>query len=58
MEAEVEEGVEEEVEPAWDHPFNLPIKEMLENKERCPKNSMEIAPKRKNSLKTCKVTFT
>ena len=57
-EVEAEEAEEEEVEAEKELPPDLLIREMSENKERCLKNSMEIAPKRKNSSKTCEATFT
>ena len=63
MEEEVEEEVEVEVEVEAEeevleeHFLNPFIKGMSGNKERCPRNSKEIAPKPKNSLKICGATF-
>ena len=54
---EVEVEAEAEEEALEEHLFNPPIKEMLGSKEHCLRNSKEIAPKPKNSLKICEVTF-
>ena len=51
-EAEEEEAEEEVVEEV-EHPSNPPIREMSESKEHYRRNSREIAPKQKNSSKTC-----
>ena len=58
VEVEEVEAVEAEAEAAvaQEHPFNPLIKETSENKERCPRSSMEIVPRRKNSSKTYEVT--
>ena len=56
VEDEVEEEVEAEEEALEEHSLNPSIKGMSENKERCPRNSRETAPKRKNSLKICEAT--
>ena len=59
VEEVVEEVAEEEVEAeaVQECPFNPPLKEMLENKEHCLRNSKGIAPKPKNLSKTCEATF-
>ena len=59
MEEEVEEEAEEEAEEEEaleQHPLNPPIKGTSENKERCPRNSRETAPKRRNLSKICEAT--
>ena len=56
-EVEVEEEVEAGEEALEEHPFNPLIKGTSESKERCPRSSKEIAPKQKNSSKTCEATF-
>ena len=55
-EEEAEEEVEAEEEALEERSLNPPIKETSENKERCPRSSKEIAPKRRNLLKTCEAT--
>ena len=59
VEEEVEAGVEAEVEEGAleEHSLNLSIKGTSESKERYLRNSKEIAPKLKNSLKICEATF-
>ena len=56
-EVEAEEGVEAEEEALEEHSLNPSIKGMSGNKERYPRSLKEIAPKPKNSLKTCEATF-
>ena len=59
-EEEVEEEeveVEAEEEALEEHPLNLFIRGTSGNRERYPRSSKEIAPKPKNSSKTCEVTF-
>ena len=55
-EVEVEE-VEAEEEALEERSPNPSIKGTSESKERYPRNSKEIAPKSKNSLKICEATF-
>ena len=57
VEEEVEEEVEAEEEALEEHPLNPPTKGTSGNKEHYPRNSKEIAPKPKNSLKICEATF-
>ena len=56
VEVEVEEVVEAEEEALEEHSLNPSIKEMLENKERCPRSSRETAPKLRNLSKICEAT--
>ena len=58
VEVEVEAEAEEEAEEGVleEHFLNPPIKGTSENKERCPRNSRETAPKRRNLLKICEAT--
>ena len=67
VEVEAEEEVEEveeevvvvgaEEEALEEHPLNPSIKGTSESKEHYPRNSKEIAPKPKNSLKICEAIF-
>ena len=54
---EVEEEVEAEGEVLEEHSLNPFTKGTSGSKERYPRNSKEIAPKPKNSSKTCEATF-
>ena len=57
VEEEEEVEVEAEGEVPEEHSLNPFIKGMSGNKEHCPRSSKEIAPKPKNSSKTCGATF-